>query len=225
MFWASPQRSWRDRRKVQEEGPLWAIVPVKGLSSAKSRLSPVLSPSQRAMLVVAMLWRTLQVLARVDVLSRILVVSDDPRIQAIVADIEGVHYLRETGTGGLNAALSQAARYAGAAGARALLVIPGDLPRLTPSAVRLMLQQVTPPVVAIAPDRREQGTNALLVAPPDVIPFAFGRHSFRKHCEEAHIRGVEPRIIRDERLATDLDLPEDLTFADGLISSGDTQRS
>ena len=196
---------------------LWAVVPVKPLAEAKSRLSPVLSQSERAALVLAMLRRTLRVLVRVDALSGVLVVSDDARVRSTAEAVGGVHYLREAGSGGLNAALSQASYHARALGATGLLVVPGDLPRLSPSSVRLMLDRRAPPKVAIAPDRTGEGTNALLVAPPEWIPFSFGSRSFQAHVAEARSRSLEPRIVKDCRLETDLDHPEDLALAEGLI--------
>ena len=43
-------------------GTLWAVIPVKSLASAKGRLSRVLGPSQRRLLVLAMLRDELTVL-------------------------------------------------------------------------------------------------------------------------------------------------------------------
>ena len=198
---------------------LWAIVPVKPLVAAKSRLSPALSQSERAALVLAMLRRTLRVLKRVDALSGILVVSDDARVRSVVEAIGRVCYLRERGTGGLNAALSQSSRRVAALGAHGLLVIPGDLPLLSPGSVRLMLGDVTLPTVVIAPDRAERGTNALFVAPLGLIPFAFGEGSFQAHTTAVRAQGIEPRIVRDSRLAIDLDRPDDLRSIQGLVAS------
>jgi 2-phospho-L-lactate guanylyltransferase len=197
---------------------LWALVPVKPLTRAKSRLAPVLSQPERATLVLAMLERTLEVLACIDVLSGIIVVSDDARVRLAVEEIDAVRYLRERGTGGLNPALAQASCFASTLGAGGILIVPGDLPRLSPGALRLLLEDVSTPVVVIAPDRTELGTNALLVAPTGLIPPAFGPGSFHAHVAEARRRGLEPRIIRDQRLAIDLDRPEDLSLAEGLAS-------
>lgn len=203
---------------MQDATSVWAIVPVKPLAAAKSRLSPVLSRPERAALVLAMLRQTLRVLRCVEVLSGILVVSDDVRVRSMAAAVGGVSYLRETGGGGLNTALSQASDRVTTLGATGILVIPGDLPRVSPASVGRMLEEVSPPEVAIAPDRAEEGTNALFVGPPGLIPFAFGEASFQSHTREAHARGLAPRVVRDDRLATDLDRPEDLALAGELLS-------
>jgi 2-phospho-L-lactate guanylyltransferase len=63
--------------------------------------------------------------------------------------------------------------------------------------------------VVIAPCRHGTGTNALLLRPPGLIPFSFGPDSLSAHCAAARAAGVEPIIYRDERVAFDLDTPED----------------
>ena len=66
------------------------------------------------------------------------------------------------------------------------------------------------PVVAIAPDRHNEGTNALLVCPPGLIRYAYGIGSFARHCELARQAGARLEIVHRPGLALDLDLPEDL---------------
>ncbi|MCJ7549608.1 MAG: hypothetical protein MUQ30_07995, partial [Anaerolineae bacterium] len=69
--------------------------------------------------------------------------------------------------------------------------------------------------VVIAPDRRELGTNALLVTPPDLVPFCFGPDSFRQHLAAAEAAGVTPIVFRSPDLAMDVDVPEDLVLVPG----------
>jgi 2-phospho-L-lactate guanylyltransferase len=65
-------------------------------------------------------------------------------------------------------------------------------------------------VVVIAPDRRQKGTNALLLAPSDLIEYDFGGESFRRHCERARRAGARLEIVDLPALGLDLDLPDDL---------------
>ena len=67
-----------------------------------------------------------------------------------------------------------------------------------------------PRQVVVAPDRREEGTNALLVKPPGLIEFAFGVGSFARHLRLAAQAGAHVREYRSPTLALDVDLPEDL---------------
>jgi len=62
----------------------------------------------------------------------------------------------------------------------------------------------------IAPDRHEQGTNALLISPSGLIEYDFGENSFQRHCEQAKKSGARLEIVNLPSLGLDLDLPEDL---------------
>lgn len=185
-----------------------AIVPMKPFLQAKERLKEELSPDARGELARKLFERTLRILKRARRVGRTIVVSRDPQVLAI-ARKHNAWAMLETG-GGLNEALEQASRVAKANGAQAALVLPADLPGLAGTDVDEMVRlgQV-PPCVVIAPDRHDQGTNALLVNPPGLIPFLFGEKSFLGHRQAADLAGARVEIYRAERVAFDLDLPED----------------
>jgi 2-phospho-L-lactate guanylyltransferase (CobY/MobA/RfbA family) len=54
------------------------------------------------------------------------------------------------------------------------------------------------------------GTNALLLAPPDVIKLRFGYDSFSYHVSQVSAQGLPLRFIENERIALDIDEPKDL---------------
>ncbi|HWE60825.1 MAG TPA: hypothetical protein VHB98_03865 [Chloroflexota bacterium] len=111
----------------------------------------------------------------------------------------------------LNAALYQAAASAAGQGADAILVLPADLPCLTPAAVAELIASVpATPGVALAPDRRHSGTNALLVRPPLMMPFRFGTQSFERHRETAARHGIPVAVCDHPAFALDLDTPDDV---------------
>ncbi len=184
------------------------IVPVKPFRRAKSRLSPVMSKPVRAALARALLSHTLDVLSFCDVRFATCVVSRD--ITALdLARRRGAVALAESESG-LNAALSQARAWASAHGAQAVLVLPADLPLLTPADIAAMLGLGREPrSVVIAPDMRGEGTNALLMHPPDALHFAFGPQSFYEHCAQAETF-LALHIYRSPTIALDLDTPVDL---------------
>jgi 2-phospho-L-lactate guanylyltransferase len=94
-----------------------------------------------------------------------------------------------------------------------VLIIPADLPLITPDDVRAMLARAKePPVVVIAPDRRQNGTNALLVCPAGLIEYEFGPGSFKRHCARAQAVGARLEVCELSSLALDMDLPEDLAM-------------
>lgn len=152
---------------------IWAVVPIKALSGAKSRLAPVLDLARRQALVLAMLDRTLDVLRGCGGLRGIVVVSGELSLGEGDLGL-GVALLAETPPPNLNRSLTQASAYVRARGGQGMLVIPGDLPHLCGDSIAALVGLASPRGVVVAPDRHELGTNALLVTPPNVIPFCFG---------------------------------------------------
>jgi 2-phospho-L-lactate/phosphoenolpyruvate guanylyltransferase len=66
--------------------------------------------------------------------------------------------------------------------------------------------------VVIAPDRHEDGTNVLLVQPPEAIQFAYGTSSFNVHRTQALERGLAVHEYRSPTTAFDIDVPDDLEW-------------
>src|SRR5512146_933590 len=189
---------------------LWAIVPVKPLRRGKSRLSPSLSDEERAELNKALLERTLRTLIDLKEVEQVLVVSRDSSALALARDL-GARTVQEDGAPTLNTALKRATAIAQVYASRGVLVVPADLPLLSRDDVLTLLGRATdPPVVVIAPDRHEKGTNALLLSPANLIEYDFGGDSFQRHCERARKAGARLEIVKLPSLGLDLDLPEDL---------------
>jgi len=189
---------------------LWAIVPVKPLRRGKSRLADVLTEDERADLNRRLLAHTLDTLKSIPEIEHVLVISRDPAALALSRE-HGARTVQEDGAPHLNVALARATVVAQNYAPRGILIIPADLPLITPEDVRLMLERVNePPVVVVAPDRRHQGTNALLVCPAGLIEYDFGPGSFQRHCERARQVGARLEILELPSLALDMDLPEDL---------------
>ena len=187
-----------------------AAVPVKDLAGTKSRLSPVLTPEGRAGLTVYMMKNVLSALREAGV-ERACVVSPD-RIVLGLAEEAGATPLRQESRG-LNPALEEARAWALSEGASALLVVPADLPLLKPPDVEAVLEAAEGsegPLAVVAPDTTGAGTNALLLRPPDALPFLFGPGSFEAHLDAARERGLEARVCERPRLAFDLDTAGDL---------------
>jgi 2-phospho-L-lactate/phosphoenolpyruvate guanylyltransferase len=178
-------------------------VPVKSLERAKSRLSEVLRPLERAALTLAMLE---------DVLDACLaqpgwqtwVISPDEAVLEVSARRRARPVAEEDP--GLLAAVRQVEELA--AGADALAVVLGDLPLLDAPALGRILQTLGP--VVAAPSGSDGGTNVLLRRPPGVIQARFGTDSFRKHRAGADFRGIPFAEVRAPELAYDLDRPEDV---------------
>lgn len=195
---------------------IWAIVPVKPLRRGKSRLSGLLSEEQRTGLNRYLLEHTLTVLNKITAIEHTLVVSRDPAALALTRSMGGRTVL-EDGTPQLNTALKRATIVAEAQGARAVLILPADLPLVEPADLEALLSQgMTPPVVVIAPDRRHDGTNGLFINPARLIEYGYGPGSFQRHCQRSNDAGGRLVVVNSERIELDLDLPEDLEMVGGL---------
>src|SRR5437762_2912326 len=108
--------------KVASQPMICAIVPVKALSLAKSRLSALLTTSERRALVLSMLRDVLAALQAARGIDRMGVISADPTVLALAAE-RGADALLDRASD-LNAALTQASLHYAAAGATATLVLP-----------------------------------------------------------------------------------------------------
>jgi 2-phospho-L-lactate guanylyltransferase len=191
---------------------LWAIVPVKPLRRGKSRLSGVLSEDDRAELNRRLLVHTVSTLKQIPEILDVLVVSRDTEALAIARE-HGARTLQEDGAPHLNVALERAALVAQSYHANRLLVLPADLPQLSAEGVQALLAEgQQPPVVVLAPDHRQEGTNALYMNPAGAIAFDFGEGSFERHRQRALAAGVDLRVLEHATLAHDVDVPDDLEF-------------
>jgi 2-phospho-L-lactate guanylyltransferase len=189
-----------------------AIVPVGAIEGAKSRLGAVLDAEERRDLALRLATTTIRAAVATPGIDETLVVTpdDDVRDLALAA---GARPLRQRG-GGLNDGLRQAREEAVAAGARAILVLPIDIPRVSPALLEPVVEMASgsAPLVAIVPDRHGRGTNALLVSPPDLIEFCFGGDSKDAHLGAARAAGARVEVL-DGPLTLDIDTPEDLLIA------------
>jgi len=186
-----------------------ALIPVKDLANAKSRLTPPFSEDERATLALAMLRHVVAAAQASGEFARITVVSPDTAVLD-VAEALGVSALRQRTTG-LNPALDEARADARIHGAEAVFVLHADLPRLNAADLTAMVGLLPlSPAAVIAPDYTGSGTNALLVAPPDALSFHFGAGSFRRHIAAAEQRGLPYRIAHAPGIAGDVDTPDDV---------------
>lgn len=188
------------------------VVPVRALDGAKSRLGAVLDPEERRDLVTRLLRRTVDAALATPGVTEVIVVSPDPEVLALASET-GARPLAQ-GSRGLNPAIAEAR--AAAPDAARLLVLPSDIPGVTPAALGALLAAADAagtPCVVLAPDRHGRGTNALLLDPPDVIDPAFGGDSRAGHAWLAS--SADAGFVEvPGPLALDVDTPDDLLLAE-----------
>jgi len=169
-----------------------ALVPLKSLDDAKSRLGSVLDAQGRHDLALRMLTRVVDACQGAGL--EVAIVSSDPmayiaarELGAVVVDDGG-----EDLTGSVRRGL---AAYPDAPLA---VVIAADLPYVTTDDVEALIGAADPVAVAPSPDGR---TNAVAARPPAAFAPAYGPDSAARH------GGVR---VERPGLACDLDTPADL---------------
>lgn len=188
---------------------VFVIIPVKRLDNAKSRLSPLLTDGERKQFCLNMLEDVLRTVKSTKRVNQTVVVSNDPEVFHVAKNFEAA-YLRERKTG-LNEAISEAIGWCIERSAASVLVLPADIPLVTPTDLNRMLALREKASMVISPSRSGKGTNALLLTPPNACPTFYGPCSFQRHLEEASRRRTSFRMFRSQRLALDVDTVEDLT--------------
>lgn len=190
--------------------PIWAIVPVKNLRSAKQRLAGLLDAIERQRLGLAMLEDVLKALAGAKTLSGVVLVSSDPEACKLARTFNA-RILAEGEEPGLNPAVTRAANILAGEGIERVMILHGDAPLSTSNEIEQLISALDPgPAMTIAPDRVKRGSNAIAISPPNAIAFRYGLDSFAVHLHEAQLAGITPRVLSLPGIAFDIDAPEDL---------------
>ncbi len=201
--------------------PIAAVLAVKGLADAKTRLSPVVPAAARRALVLAMMSDTITA-ARASGIDDIVVVTPDPEVSAaarrhgarVVADAPaGVTDPAMSSLSSLNRALARGIDAAiGSLDAR-IVVLQADLPALREEHLRAAMARAHGHRQAIVTDRSGSGTAMLIVGDTtDVMP-RFGAGSAQAHRDAGAVDLVAEGGESWPDLRTDVDTVDDLAAA------------
>ena len=190
-----------------------ALIPVKGFRNAKQRLSPLLDAADRELFAEIMFRDVLKQVLKARGLVETYVVTGDSKVAEIATSL-GARLIREKAEKGETDAVDFARGELKQLGREAVLIIPGDMPLVRSADIEEVLAQVPEgagfPFALLVPSHDRMGTNALLLAPPDIIKLRFGYDSFTYHMSQVSAQGLPLRFIENERLALDIDEPKDL---------------
>ena len=182
-----------------------AVIPLKNLINAKSRLAPILSGLERKKLVLSMLHDVLSAVKRTSFISSGLIVADNSS-----DDPEGISTILEPSNRGYDAAVATAISDPRVSSSDSMLVLPGDLPLITSNDIEVFIAGAPLKGIRIAPARDGDGTNALLLTPPGLMKTRFGPGSFSRHRALGEAVAATVEIIAPPGLAFDIDTPHDL---------------
>lgn len=188
---------------------LGLLIPVKSLATAKTRLHE--RPEVRRRVAQTLAARTLGVGLQCLPRSHVMVLTADSEVAAHVrargarASFDQADELNLSLTAGLSA-------YRRSSPDTTVCILVADLPMLTPSALREVLNEV---LVSDSPrhvvDQHATGTTFISVPPDSSLPMVFGRDSATRFAAAGSIALDAPVGMR-----TDLDTPADAVILKSL---------
>ena len=175
-----------------------AVVPVKRLDLAKSRLDPGVDGSRPA-LARAFAADTVAALSAVPEIRAVVVVCGDEEAAESVRG-PGVVVLDEPEPGGLNQAAVAGIAWARAHhGDAAVAVVSADLPALRASDVGIVLDLAAAHPRAVVADREGTGTTILTALPGNDIEPRYGPDSLSRHRDGGAVVLSAPDLVRAAR--------------------------
>jgi 2-phospho-L-lactate guanylyltransferase len=181
-----------------------ALIVVNQRAACKTRLSAVLPPSARLLLVRSMLDHVWRAALAARTVCQVVVLT--PERDTLPPEIP---VLADMGAG-LNQALGAAHRLLLGLGVQELLVLAADLPVVAPDEIDQLVRAGRSGAFALAPDAAGIGTNALYVDSDQLFKFQFGAESMRLHAHESARLGLRAQFVHLPGLAFDVDHPADL---------------
>ena len=182
-----------------------AVVPLKNLKLAKSRLSNILAEGERQELVLAMFDDVLVSLKESHFIEKIFLVAD--KYFNPVADVKMITEIKNRG---YDEAIIEALKDSRVNQAQAMLILPADLPLVSREELNTLIRDQEDRSIRIAGARDQDGTNALVMKPPHLLATSFGVGSFKRHKKFAKALSVKIEEVNLPGLSFDVDTEKDL---------------
>jgi 2-phospho-L-lactate guanylyltransferase len=182
------------------------LIPFKA-HRKKSRLFRVLGPDQRGRLAELMLVDVLGAFRKAGLLQRCYVITSDSKVLALARG-QGARTIVESRDKGVNAAVEIGVKTLGID--RDFMVVPSDLPLITPGEIKCALVMKRNFDCVISPSRSFDGTNLLIFSGKVAPALSYDSDSFWNHVGGAARKGLSLAVYCGEGVLSDVDTPEDL---------------
>ncbi len=178
------------------------LIPIKSFDLAKGRLAASVDPAERSVLAKEMAATVIRAAGTLPV----WVVCGDHAV-ADFARANGADVIWRK-PNGLNSAIADGTADLEARGVDRAIIAHADLPLATD--LTFLDIDTGSDLVMLVPDRRDDGSNVLSIPLGRGFTFHYGPGSAAAHRKEAERRSLPIRIVNDERLCWDIDIPDDL---------------
>ena len=185
------------------------LIPVKNLKNAKQRLASVLDQPARTALAQAMIHDVLEAVAACTVRPEVAVVTNDAFATDLAHHFQ-FQVIRDGANASETAAIEMATVVCEAQGAEQTLVIPGDIPLITPDELEQIFSAAPDNGSLLVPGADGRGTNAAYRRPASLFPLRFGNDSFKPHLNAARNTGLPCVVLSLPGIGLDVDNPRDL---------------
>ncbi len=189
---------------------VYVVIPVRKLKNVKSRLSRFLVDELRWKFNLKMLSDVLVSVKNSRFVEKVFVVTPDMKVLRF-ADKFGVEGLLEKVEAGVNMAVDYAVKQSIKEKVSAILILPSDIPLIRSEDINNIVKMgLKKPSIVVSPSTRFDGTNALLLHPPNVIQTCYEQNSFFSHLVEALKNNVKVSVYCSKTVMLDVDKVEDL---------------
>ena len=196
---------------------LIVVIPLKNILRTKTRLKTILSLSERKLLTNYLLF---QLIEKIQIIKKSLseinidlAITTSNKLSFESLKIQNIFIISDKGTKSLSSALNNSAVWASKQNYDVLCIFPSDLHN---PKIKDLKKFLSPPYIQnemrICPST-DLGTNAMLVSPPDLIKFNYGKRSFDNHIKIANQKGFKTSIIKLHSLTLDIDGERDFKQA------------
>ena len=181
------------------------IIPLKGFTKAKERLSPVFDPPTRALLAQYTAAAVIDEARILPDVTRVVVVTDDEACAEWARRAGAEALIDDTG---LNASVTLAYRHVGDS-VDWVMICHADI--VHPERLAALPIPGESQVIVVR-DRHRDGTNVIILPANREFEFHYGSGSAEAHLAECAKRGLQPIEVLDTMLGIDVDTPDDVQF-------------
>lgn len=187
------------------------VIPIKRINLSKQRLSTILSREERIRLSLYMLLDVLDVLYRsknVDTIALLTIKKTQNVLFHL--PLEDVSIIEDHGAS-LNDSIKIAAKWATKHKFSRMMILPLDIPLIKSYDIEttFIKSESLSQGIVISPSYNN-GTNLLILTPPNVMPTFYGENSYYKHVSYALEHNLDVIEYYNDRISTDLDTPLDV---------------